>query len=231
MICASFSMFSQVLARGFPHLSQQVRQGRSFRRQLIFDMAEAEVGGSQGWTTCYESKCKNLEHLCSLGDMLHDMLAKSSKSNSFKLCWTLLYRAEPILYGKFFESCHFALNLIWTWHESTSNRWASFLHQLVRLYSTEICTALLANGSSVQKKNTHARIPALCRSLRLWFLIEPCWATLSWLSIQWATLVEYGLVISIATFLVAGDKLSIRRTFANRMTKAPRLWIYTMCRI
>ena len=170
-------------------------------------------------------KMKNLEHLCSLGDMLHDMLAKSSKSNSFKLCWTLLYRAEPILYGKFFESCHFALNLVWTWHESTSNRWASFSHQLVRLYSTEICTALLANGSSVQKKNTHARIPALCRSLRLWFLIEPCWATLSWLSIQWATLVEYGLVISIAAFLVAGDKLSIRRTFANRMTTAPGLWI------
>ena len=34
MICASFSMFSQVLARGFPHLSQQVRQGRSFDASL-----------------------------------------------------------------------------------------------------------------------------------------------------------------------------------------------------
>lgn len=142
MICASFSMFSQVLACGFPHLSQQVRQGRSFRRQLIFDMAEAEVGGSQGWTTCYESKCKNLEHLCSLGDMLHDMLAKSSKSNSFKLCWTILYRAEPILYGM--VSFLNRVILLWIWFEHGMNP-----HQIAE-------PLFAPTGQAVLNRNLHS---------------------------------------------------------------------------
>ena len=139
--------------------------------------------------------------------------------NDFVSRWTLTARCLN----------HFMLLWSWTWYESTSNRWASS-NQLVRLCSTEICTALLANGSSVQKKNTHARIPGLCRSMRFWYVMILDWAMLSWLSIQWATLVgrlyrsveSFDVILfssSIAAVSVAGDKLSIRR---NMQTEWPR---------